>query len=160
MSQAYTADTPFRLAVSWLLSFSKTKNAVLHFFWEAEGFPVSTPQVMGDSWVTDVKRSRSGHVGHVVRSPLGEALCSVTQTLGAVDPWFCLCVFYEKNPPILRLLGSLWLALSQIGFHDPRSSSLQVSLGPARKICSICEPRQKEASRFAFHNSIGIQIAA
>lgn len=53
MSQAYTADTPFRLAV------------------------------MGDSWVTDVKRSRSGHV---VRSPMGEALChSVTQTLGAVE---------------------------------------------------------------------------
>jgi len=83
MSQAYTADTPFRLAVSWLLSFF-FKN-VLQFCIRGRGVSVST-QVMGDSWVTDVKRSRSGHV---VRSPMGEALChSVTQTLGAVDPWF------------------------------------------------------------------------
>ena len=81
MSQAYTADTPFRLAVSWLLSFF-SKHVLQFCIFRGR---VST-QVMGDSWVTDVKRSRSGHV---VRSPMGEALChSVTQTLGAVDPWF------------------------------------------------------------------------
>ena len=85
MSQAYTADTPFRLAVSWLLSFFSKMFCSFAFFFGKEGFPFP-PQVMGDSWVTDVKRSRSGHV---VRSPMGEALChSVTQTLGAVDPWF------------------------------------------------------------------------
>lgn len=140
MSQAYTADTPFRLAVSWLrLSFA---------FFEAEGF------------------SHTGHgrfLGHGCEAEPVGSRGAVTYGRGTVplrdtDPWCCrslalpLCVMkkildYSDYLDYLVLCGWRFLRLvcmtqGVLRCRFPRGphgeSARSVSLGKKKHLVLLC----------------------